>query len=79
MVTAMDNLADGYSIAWAAWAAAFVVIEGAALYRKGKGDTLSEHVWQVFSIKHEGKAVWIRRGGLASFLIWLAAHLLGAV
>jgi hypothetical protein len=73
-VMKMIELVDGYSWAWAIWGAGFLVIEGLALKRKAKGDTLSEHVWQLFSVKHKGAATWFRRGGLYLFLAWLVTH-----
>jgi len=66
---------DGdFSIIWAVWLGFFAVVEGVAVFNKKKGDTLSEHVWQLFSVKHEGKAVWARRGTLYAFLLWLVTH-----
>ncbi|MFF3055009.1 hypothetical protein [Streptomyces sp. NPDC057909] len=38
-----------WSWLWVGWLAAFVVIEGKALFNKTEGDTLSEHVWRWFS------------------------------
>lgn len=70
----MNDLVEPYTIAWASWAIGFIVIEGFALARKGKGDTLSEHVWRLFSVRHEGRAVWARRAGLWAGMAWLAAH-----
>lgn len=70
----MIELQEPYAIAWAGWGIAFLIIEGFALFNKQKGDTLSEHVWQIFSIKHKGKMAWTRRGGLIAFMIWLFIH-----
>lgn len=74
----------GFEIAWAAWAGAFVVIEGVALYRNQPGDTLSEQVWKIFHTAkgHKPtKTTQARRAVLVMFLGWLAAHFLtgGAV
>jgi len=71
------DLADGYTWAWIAWGVAFLGIEGYALARKAPGDTLSEHIWRWFSIKHDGKAKGLRRGILGAGLAWLAWHLMG--
>ncbi|AWY07568.1 hypothetical protein SEA_YOSIF_4 [Streptomyces phage Yosif] len=74
----------GFEIAWAAWAGAFVVIEGIALARKDKNDTLSEQVWRIFHTKRgqvPTKTTQARRAVLVMFLAWLVAHFLsgGAV
>ncbi|WJN62544.1 hypothetical protein [Streptomyces phage phiScoe1] len=74
----------GFEIAWAAWAGAFVVIEGIALKRKAKNDTLSEQVWRLFGTARDGKypkgqpngLLRLRRFTLLAFLAWLAAHFL---
>lgn len=60
-----------FSIAWAGWALAFVVIEGAALFSPAEGDTLSEHVWTFLD---GGPARYALVGG---FLVWLTWHMLG--
>ena len=60
-----------FSKAWALWLLAFIVIEGLALLRPAKDDTLSEHVWSWLS---GGPARYILLGG---FLIWLIVHFLG--
>ncbi|MET8111194.1 hypothetical protein [Streptomyces prasinus] len=75
---------SGFEIAWAAWAAAFVVIEGVALKRKQPGDTLSEQVWKIFHTTRDQKAdktTQARRAVLVMGLAWLVAHFLtgGAV
>ncbi|WJN62622.1 hypothetical protein [Streptomyces phage phiScoe10] len=74
----------GFETAWAAWAGAFVVIEGIALYRKDKNDTLSEQVWRIFHTQRgqqKTKTTQARRAVLVMFLCWLVAHFLsgGAV
>jgi hypothetical protein len=76
----------GFEIAWAAWAGAFVVIEGIALYRKQPGDTLSEQVWRIFGTRRDveytpkGKQptglLRLRRFALLAFLAWLSIHFL---
>ncbi|MCY0933642.1 hypothetical protein [Streptomyces sp. H34-S4] len=67
----------GFEIAWAAWAGTFVVIEGIALSRKRKNDTLSEQVWKVFHTsqgQQKTKTTQARRAVLVMFLAWLVAH-----
>jgi hypothetical protein len=67
----------GFEIAWAAWAAAFLVIEGIALHRKAKNDTLSEQVWKIFHTaqgQKKTKTTQARRAVLVMFLAWLVAH-----
>lgn len=73
----------GWSWAWIAWLAAFAAIEGAALARDARGDTLSEHVWDWFGIGRHGEprpevtgTVRLRRFTLLAFLAWLSAHFL---
>jgi len=67
---------DLFTIGWIVWLLMFGAIEGAALANKRKGDTLSEHVWQYFSIKHKGKGWRLRRFSLLAFLAWLVVHFL---
>lgn len=68
---------DAWGIAWVAWLAAFVAIEGAALARGRAGATLSEHIWSWLRVRRGwGKAsVAIPRGALLIFLTWLLLHL----
>jgi hypothetical protein len=76
----------GFEIAWAAWAGAFVVIEGIALYRKQPGDTLSEQVWRIFGTRRDVEytepgrqpsgLLRLRRFALLAFLAWLSIHFL---
>lgn len=72
-----------FTAAWVAWIAAFVVIEGIALYRKKEGDTLSEHVWKWFGTARDGRPqsqpsgwVRLRRFALLAFMVWLSVHFL---
>lgn len=69
----------GYTVAWLLWLAMFVVVEASALFRRARGDTLSEHVWGWFAVKDKPSGWVARRGVLAVFLAWLSAHLLGVV
>lgn len=61
---------DIFTIAWIAWVAAFLVIEGIALYRKDTEATLSGHVWAVL---RQRKLFWMLG---AAFMLWLSAHFL---
>jgi len=66
-----------FEYAWAAWAGAFVVIEGIALYRRQPGDTLSEQVWKIFHTAKgtvPDKTTRARRFALLAFVSWLAVH-----
>ena len=58
------------NILWGLWIAAFLVIEGYAIW-KNKYDTLSEKIWKV-SKKH-----WAIRVALAGGIIWAFIHLVG--
>ncbi|MEU6572302.1 hypothetical protein [Streptomyces sp. NPDC046805] len=69
----------GWSWAWIAWLAAFLAIEGKALFNKTKGDTLSEHVWRWFGTdKLTQPSGWVRlrRFVLLAFMAWLSVHFL---
>jgi hypothetical protein len=69
----------GWSWAWIAWLAAFVAIEGKALFNKTEGDTLSEHVWRWFgTAKLTKPSGWVRlrRFVLLAFMAWLSVHFL---
>ena len=67
---------SGWTVAWIFWLAMFGVIEGAAIFRKERGDTLSEHVWRWFSVKDKSKGYKTRRFVLLTFLAWLVTHFL---
>lgn len=43
----MSGLHRSYSVWWAALLTIGGVLEAVAIYRRGPGDTLSEHVWAV--------------------------------
>ena len=58
------------------WGAMFVAVEGKALLDKDRGDTLSEHLWAIFSIRDKSSGWLQRRAVLAGALTWLVAHLL---
>lgn len=63
----------GYTIAWIAWFVFFGATEGRALLNKGKGDTLSEHVWRWFNVADEPRWTF-KRFALAAFMVWLSGH-----
>lgn len=67
---------SGWTIAWLLWIAAFLVIEGKALFNKTWDDTLSEHVWKWFSISAKGRWWQLRRFALVAGLGWLCLHFL---
>lgn len=66
-----------WTVAWLAWGAAFLLIEGHALANKTPDDTLSEHVWGWFHVRDARPTplVIAARIVLALFLLWLAAHM----
>lgn len=66
---------NGYTAAWLLWAAMFVVIEGASLVDKDKGDTLSEHLRSWFATRDKPRGWQIRRLVLAGFFVWFIPHL----
>lgn len=66
---------SGWTVAWILWLAMFAAIEGAALINKGRGDTLSEHIWDWFRIRDKPRQWTLRRGVLAVFLTWLLIHM----
>lgn len=66
---------DAFTALWLVWLLMFLGIEGAALFRKERGDTLSEHVWKWFSVKDKAPGWIARRVALLAFLLWLFLHL----
>lgn len=69
---------SGFTVAWILWIMAFVGIEGYALARKEKGDTLSEHVWKWFAVNdpHANQVWrWVGRVLLLTGGVWLTGHL----
>lgn len=73
---------SAYTWTWAAWIAAFAVIETMALRSKQPGDTLSEHVWRWFAITRKDAPLrQLRRAVLLMGMAWLTAHFMtgGAV
>jgi hypothetical protein len=72
----LTAVARKWAYAWVAWIAAFLTIEVLALKNSAPGDTLSEHVWAVFSIKEKGNWWRARRFSLLAFMAWLVVHIL---
>jgi hypothetical protein len=67
---------DGWTVAWLMWIALFLAIEGAAIFNRERGDTLSEKIWLWFAIKNKPRGYKMRRFVLLIFLVWLTAHFL---
>lgn len=68
-----------FTWAWIAFGLYFAVVEGVALARSKRGDTLSEQLWWLFGTAKGTKptaGAWVRRGVLVLALGWLATHLL---
>lgn len=61
---------------WVAIGTAALVTEFVALLGKKPGGTLSEHVWKVLKVgdARPTSAVWVGRGVVAVFLMWLLFH-----
>lgn len=70
----MSELNHFYSGLWAIWILLFFAIEGPAIVDKRPGDTLTEHVRWVFSLRGKGKGWLARRAVWFLFLGWLASH-----
>jgi len=69
-------MSEVFGSAWVVWGIMFVAIEGAALFNKQKGDTLSEFVWKFLGVKGHplpSGYKW-RRGALAVSFAWLVLH-----
>ena len=73
-------MSDPFTWFWILWILAFIIIEGAALIRKDRGDTLSEKTWKWFSLKGSKDKLkpWqvLVRIGFISFWVWLTIHFL---
>ena len=66
---------DPFAWLWIGWIGMFVVVEGVAIARKERGDTLSEKVWSVIFTdkalrKPRGPLLYLLGGGM----VWLFAH-----
>ena len=62
--------------AWLIWLAAFLVLEGKAIFNRVPNDTLSAHLWRWFAIKGKPRLWQARRLALLLGLAWLVVHLL---
>lgn len=73
-----------YTVGWLVWIAWFLIEEGVALTKGGKGATLSAHVWWWFGTSRDSlhvhpaptPALRARRFTLLALLAWLAVHFL---
>lgn len=70
---------SGFTLAWLLWLAMFATVEGVALVRKERGDTLSEHIWHWFQIRDKPRQWTWRRAVLAVFLVWLLVHMVAGI
>lgn len=63
---------------WVALGAAALIVELAALFSKPEGGTLSEQMWKLLKVDdpRPSSAVWVGRGAVALFLLWLFPHFL---
>ena len=69
-----------FTASWIVMGVWFLIWEGIAIFRKKRGDTLSEHIWAWFSLEGPKKNLkpwqgWMRFGFLA-FWAWLTFHFL---
>lgn len=58
-----------YTLGWVLWALLFVVLETMAVLDKGRGDTLSEHVWWLTE-------PWPVRFAAGGLMFWAVLHFL---
>lgn len=72
------RLRPAYTWVWVALGAAALVVELAALFSPRAGGTLSENVWYLLKVNdpRPSSAVWVGRGVVAVFLVWLVPHFL---
>lgn len=65
---------SGYTIAWALWVIAFVVIEARAINNDIKDDTLSDHFAMWFKVNTKfGRTAWLVFSGV--FFAWFVVHI----
>jgi len=65
---------DLWTLLWLAWGALFALIEGVALARDARGDTLSEHLRLWFRTDtHTGRTAWLITSGV--FMAWFVTHI----
>lgn len=70
---------DLFTLAWTAWIAAFIALEGAAFWHRRTGrrdETLSAHVWRWTGSlgSRTSPRTWAARTALLIFGAWLAGH-----
>lgn len=65
-----------FTAGWAALAVLGLGLEFAALRRRERGDTLSEHVWKIFLIKDKRNTAlgWLLRVFVLGAMTWLTMH-----
>lgn len=65
-------------LAWLAWGALFLVIEGFALFNSEKGDTLSENLrkWGGIHTPERKGAQWAVFAAFLVFVVWFPIHIL---
>lgn len=76
--TTLVPLRPVFTWIWVALGAAALVVELVALFSKPAGGTLSEHMWNLLKVQdpRPSSAVWVGRGLVALFLLWLIPHFL---
>lgn len=67
---------SGWTWLWLFWVAMFFAIELPAVFDKKPGGTLSEHIWEWFSVKEKSKWWRVRRLVLVVALGVLMYHFL---
>ena len=65
---------DLWTILWLVWGALFALIEGVAIARDARGDTLSEHLRLWFRTDtRKGRTAWLIVSGV--FMAWFVTHI----
>jgi hypothetical protein len=70
------KLRPAFTLIWVVLGAAAFITEMVALFSKPEGGTLSDHMWKLLRVEDSRPtaAVWIGRGLVAIFLMWLIPH-----
>ena len=76
---APEKVEKSWLVSWLVWIGLGLILEIAALVRKGPGDTLSAQIWAAQNRLQEmgawGKiARWSFIGVIVAFLVWLIPH-----
>lgn len=73
----MRSLVSSWTALWLIWGAIFLAIEGAALFNRVPGDTLSEHFWRWLKVgaRLPTPLIWAGRTIVLIFCAWLGLHL----